>query len=252
MTEVKDIGPESTAALAEALAEARTVLVLSGSGLSADSGVPTFRDAQTGIWAQHRPEDVATPEAFARDPAFVWQWYRERRRMARNVEPNAGHHALAELEQRLPDLRLVTQNVDGLHQRAGHRDVIEFHGNLHANRCHREGRPVEVDDDTQEPPRCPHCGGPVRPAVVWFGEMIPPEALERASAAVDACDLFVAVGTSAEVHPAAGLADSARRHGARIAEINPGDTALGPDPDLRIAARAAEALPRVLAALASR
>jgi len=252
MTEEDDINPEPIAALAEALAEARTVLVLSGSGLSADSGVPTFRDVRTGIWAHHRPEDVATPEAFERDPGFVWQWYRERRRLARSVEPNAGHDALAELEQRLPDLRLVTQNVDGLHQRAGHRDVIEFHGNLHANRCHRKGRRVEVDDDTDEPPRCPHCGGPVRPAVVWFGEMIPGEALERAGAAGEACDLFLAVGTSAEVHPAAGLADTARRRGARIAEINPAETALSAGAGLRITERAAEALPRVLAALTSR
>ena len=235
--------------LAEALQAARTVLVLTGSGLSADSGVPTFRDAQTGLWARYRPEDLATPTAFERDPDTVWQWYRERRRRAREVEPNAGHRALAALESLLPDLRLVTQNVDGLHQRAGHRDVIEFHGNLHANRCHREGRIVEVEDDTATPPRCPDCGGPVRPAVVWFGETIPSQALERATAAAGACDLFLAVGTSAEVYPAAGLADIARGRGARIAELNPGDTALSAGVDLRVRARAAVALPEVAAQL---
>ncbi|MDZ7829726.1 MAG: NAD-dependent deacylase [Halofilum sp. (in: g-proteobacteria)] len=251
MTDQRDIDADPITALAAALEAAGTVTVLSGSGLSADSGVPTFRDAGTGLWANHRPEDVATPEAFERDPAFVWQWYRERRRMATMVEPNAGHRALAELERCLPDLRLVTQNVDGLHQRTGHRDVIEFHGNLHQNRCHREGRRVDVDAEADEPPTCPRCGGPVRPAVVWFGEMIPPAALERAGAAAEACDLFIAVGTSAEVHPAAGLADIARRHGARIAEINTGNTTLGADVDLRITSRAAEALPRVLAALTS-
>lgn len=235
--------------LADAIAAANTVTVLTGSGLSADSGVPTFRDAQSGLWAHHRPEDLATPEAFERDPGFVWQWYRERRRGARSVEPNAGHIALAELERQLPDLRLVTQNVDGLHQRAGHRRVTEFHGNIHANRCHHEGTIVTVDDDTDTPPPCPNCGGPVRPAVVWFGEAIPETALADALAAAEACDLFIAVGTSAAVHPAAGLADVARRLGARIAEINPGDTDLSARVDLRVRARAADALPRVLAAL---
>lgn len=232
--------------LADALRTARTVMVLTGSGLSADSGVPTFRDVQTGLWAKYRPEDLATPGAFERDPAFVWQWYRERRRRVAEVEPNAGHRALAALEARLPDLRLVTQNVDGLHQRAGHREVIEFHGNLHVNRCHRERRLVAVDDETDTPPSCPHCGGPVRPGVVWFGETIPEEALTRATADSEACDLFIAVGTSAEVHPAAGLADIARRNGARIAEVNPGDTALSASVDIRIQARAAEVLPRVV------
>lgn len=233
--------------LIDALRHPGTVTVLSGSGLSADSGVPTFRDAQTGLWAHYRAEDLATPEAFERDPVNVWQWYRERRRQLTDVAPNAGHRALAELEARLPDLRLVTQNVDGLHQRAGHRDVIEFHGNLRANRCHREGCWVEVDDELDEPPSCPYCGGLVRPAVVWFGEAIPEDALTRASAAAEACELFLAVGTSAEVYPAAGLADLARSSGAHIAEINPDDTALSAAVDIRIQARAAEALAEVVA-----
>lgn len=235
--------------LAGALRDARTVTVLTGSGLSADSGVPTFRDAQTGLWARYRPEDLATPEAFAREPDTVWQWYAERRARVRAVEPNAGHYALAELAQRLPDLRLVTQNVDGLHQRAGHEDVIEFHGSLMTNVCHHEGRTVEVDDDTAAPPSCPHCGGPVRPGVVWFGEAIPRAALERATAAAGACDLFLAVGTSAVVQPAAGLADIARASGARIAEINPGETDLSARVDYRIAEGAAVALPRLVARL---
>lgn len=235
--------------LAEALRTARTTTILCGAGLSADSGVPTFRDAQTGLWAQYRPEDLASPEAFARDPDTVWQWYSWRRQRIAEVEPNAGHRALAELAARLPDLRLVTQNVDGLQQRAGHDDVIEFHGNIHGNRCHREGRLVEVDDAADTPPACPHCGGPVRPAVVWFGEPIPQEAIMRATAAAEACDLFIAVGTSAVVHPAAGLADIARQTGARIAEINPDDTALSERLDIRIQQRAAEALPQVLSRL---
>lgn len=240
---------DASAILTQALRTSATVTVLTGAGLSADSGVPTFRDPRAGLWARYRPEDLATPEAFERDPALVWQWYRERRRQLARVEPNAGHRALAALAARLADLRLVTQNVDGLHQRAGHRDVIEFHGNLRANHCHREGRPVDVDDDRDTPPACPHCGGPVRPGVVWFGEAIPQDALARAAGAAEACDLFLAVGTSAAVHPAAGLAALARDHGARIAEINPDATALSADADIRIAARAADALPGVLARL---
>lgn len=233
-------------ALADAIYAARTVTVLTGSGLSADSGVPTFRDVQEGLWAHCRPEDLASPEAFERDPARVWQWYRARRQELAGVEPNAGHRALAELEQRLPDLRLITQNVDGLHQRAGHRDVTEFHGNLLTNRCHREGRLVQVDDATETPPACPHCGGPVRPNVVWFGEPIPEEAIADATMAARRCDLFVAIGTSAVVQPAAGLAELARGHGARIAEVNPGETALTGDVDIRVQARAAAALQQVV------
>jgi len=232
-------------ALASRLAAAGTVLVLTGSGLSADSGVPTFRDAHTGIWARYRPEELATPEAFAADPVAVWRWYAMRRRQLRAIEPNAGHYALAELAEHLGDLRLVTQNVDDLHRRAGHRDVIEFHGDLATSVCHRAGHVVEVAEHGDQPPVCPQCGSLARPAVVWFGENIPPAALERATAAAAACDLFLAVGTSAVVYPAAGLADIARAGGAAIAEINPGDTALSAEVDLRIAARAADALPRL-------
>ena len=237
-------------ALAAAVRSARTVAVLTGAGLSADSGLATFRDAQSGLWSQYRPEDLASPDAFARDPVTVWRWYRERRQHVGAAEPNAGHRALAELERRLPDLRLVTQNVDGLHQRAGHREVIEFHGNLLANRCHLEGRIVTVDDATDRPPPCPHCGGPVRPDVVWFGEAIPEAALERAAAAAEACDLFIAVGTAALVQPAAGLADLARQGGARIAELNPDDTALSTQADIRVQTRAAEALASMMRMLA--
>ncbi len=239
-------------ALANAVRAARTVTVLTGSGLSADSGVPTFRDAREGLWAHYRPEDLASPEAFERDPDTVWQWYRARRQQMAAVEPNAGHRALAELENRLPDLRLITQNVDGLHQRAGHRDVIEFHGNLLGNRCHREGRVVQVDDATDAPPSCPHCGGPVRPNVIWFGEAIPEEAIAAATMAARQCDLFVAVGTSAVVQPAAGLADLARGHGARIAEVNPEETALTGAVDIRVQARAAGALQEVVERLNGR
>jgi NAD-dependent deacetylase len=229
--------------LVTALRDSHTVTVLTGSGISADSGVPTFRDAQQGLWARFRPEDLATPEAFERQPETVWQWYQWRRRLVREAAPNAGHIALVELAGVHPDLRLVTQNVDGLHQRAGHTGVIEFHGNIHVNRCHRERIEVEVEDPPDRPPDCPHCGGPVRPGVVWFGEAIPEAALTGALAAAEACDLFLAVGTSATVYPAAGLADLARRKGAVIAEINPDATPMSGGVDIRIPGLAAEVLP---------
>ncbi len=235
-----------TATLVETLRQARTVAVLTGAGISADSGIPTFREAQTGLWAQYRPEDLATPEAFERDPDMVWQWNMWRRQKATLAEPNDGHRALAALEARLPDLRLITQNVDGLHQRAGHRDVIEFHGNITITRCHREGRIVEVDCDTESPPACPHCGGPVRPGNVWFGEAIPEEALQRGTEAAQRCDLFMSIGTSAQVQPAAGLADLAKSNGATLVEINPDETSLSRGADIRIQARAAEVLPQVV------
>ncbi len=212
--------------LARAVGAARTIAVLTGSGLSAASGVPTFRDAQTGLWAHYRPEELANPEAFERDPTTVWQWYRARRQTLAEIVANDGHRALADLANELPDVRLITQNVDGLHQQAGHSNVIEFHGNIRVNQCHNEGREVEVDDAVDTPPACPHCGGLVRPGVVWFGEAIDPQAIERATQAAQACDVFLSVGTSAEVHPAAGLADLARRNGAHIAEINPDATPL--------------------------
>lgn len=232
-------------AIAEAIRPADTVTVLTGSGLSAASGVPTFRDADDGLWAHYRPEDIATPEAFERDPGTVWRWYRARRLQLEGVEPNTGHYALAELARALPDLRLVTQNVDGLHQRAGQPDVMAFHGDITTNQCHAEGRVVTVDDAQDTPPRCPHCGGLVRPGVVWFGEALDSDLVERAVAAAGAADVFLAVGTSAEVQPAAGLADLAREAGARIVEINPDATALTERTDWAVRASAAEALPRL-------
>lgn len=232
--------------LAEGIRGADAVCVLTGAGMSAESGVPTFRDAQTGLWSRYEPQDLASPEAFARDPETVWQWYRWRRELIRKAEPNPGHHALARLAGIHPDLTLVTQNVDGLHQRAGHAPVIEFHGNIHRNICQRERRPVEVDDETDAPPPCPYCGAPVRPDVVWFGEMIPSGALERAMEAAGRCSLFVSIGTSATVYPAAGLADVARQAGARVAEVNPDATPLSGSVDHAVRAPAGEALPEVV------
>jgi NAD-dependent deacetylase len=192
--------------LLDALRAARQVCVLTGSGISAESGVPTFREAQTGLWEQYDPHQLATPEAFLRDPALVWRWYRWRRELVAGVEPNAGHHALVTLARLVPELTLITQNVDGLHQRAGSDGVIEFHGNLFEDRCFDEGCIVADADMSAEVPVCPGCGGNLRPGVVWFGEAIPESAMHAAAAAVSGCDLFFSIGTSALVWPAAGLA----------------------------------------------
>ena len=209
------------------LQDAERVTVLTGAGVSAESGVPTFRDAQTGLWAKYRAEDLATPEAFRRNPKLVWEWYAGRRERVGTVQPNPGHYALAEMERRVRDFTLITQNVDGLHQRAGSRRVIELHGNITRTKCFAENAVVERWHDTGEvPPRCPRCGDWLRPDVVWFGEMLPPEALEAAEHASTHCDVFFAIGTSALVYPAAGLPLVARKAGATVVEINPDETPL--------------------------
>jgi NAD-dependent deacetylase len=197
--------------------------VLTGAGVSAESGVPTFREAQTGLWARYDPLELATPEAFARDPELVWRWYRWRRELVSRAEPNAGHRALAALQSLVPRLTLVTQNVDGMHQRAGSTGVIEFHGNLFSNRCSADGRSVEATDQ-EAIPTCPHCGNYVRPGVVWFGEQIPEKALNASFAAAADCDVFLSVGTSSLVYPAAGLGDVAYESGAMTIEVNPSAT----------------------------
>lgn len=208
------------AGLLDALRAAQHVCVLTGSGISAESGVPTFREAQTGLWEQYDPHELATPEAFQRDPALIWRWYRWRRELVAGVEPNAGHHALVTLAGLVPQMTLITQNVDGLHQRAGSDGVIEFHGNLFDDRCFAEGCIVDDTDMSVDVPVCPECGGMLRPGVVWFGEAIPEAAMHAAATAVSGCDLFFSIGTSALVWPAAGLAEAARQQGARVVEIN--------------------------------
>jgi NAD-dependent deacetylase len=235
-------------ALIEALRGAQHVCVLTGAGVSAESGIPTFREAQTGLWENYDPMDLATPEAFLRDPALVWRWYRWRRDLVADAEPNAGHVALAELEQRVPRMTLVTQNVDGLHARAGSTSVIEFHGNLFDTRCFVEGCPVDAADG-DEVPKCPGCGGPVRPGVVWFGEPIPEQALADSFAAARSCDVFLSIGTSSLVYPAAGLAQLAKEHGAVVAEVNPNPTGLASCFDHAIAGNAGETLPEIIASL---
>jgi NAD-dependent deacetylase len=235
--------------LVQAVANARSITVLTGAGVSAESGVPTFREAQTGLWAQYDPLQLATPEAFAADPALVWNWYRSRRETVLAVEPNAGHYALAKLEQQVPQFTLVTQNVDGLHARAGSTAVVEFHGNLFADRCSVEGDIVDVDTGG-ELPTCPTCGAPARPGVVWFGEAIPESCLKRAFSAARDCNVFLSVGTSSLVYPAAGLADIARDAGATVVEVNPQATGITGSVDFALAGKSGDLLPDLVNRLA--
>ena len=232
--------------LIEALRHAECVVALTGSGISAESGVPTFREAQTGLWERYDPQQLAAPEAFERDPRLVWEWYEWRRRLVTEAEPNPGHLALAEFEWRVPSFTLVTQNVDGLHGRAGSRDAIELHGNILRTRCSVERNVQEPDETGAVPPLCPSCGAPLRPDVVWFGEMLPPRALEEASEVARGCDLFLSIGTSSLVYPAAALPYEALENGATLVEINAGETPLTGCADHVLRGRAGEILPELL------
>ena len=213
--------------LIETVRAATHIVVLTGSGISAESGIPTFRDAQTGLWEKFKPEELATPEAFQQNPRRVWEWYAWRRELVATAKPNAGHLALAEMEQRVRNFTLITQNVDGLHERAGSRRVIELHGNITRTKCFEEDVVVsEWPETTEVPPRCQRCGGRLRPDVVWFGEILPAEAINMAVAATASCDLFLSIGTSAVVYPAASLPFEALDYGATVVEINPDNTPL--------------------------
>jgi NAD-dependent deacetylase len=235
--------------LAAALRRAQHIAVLTGSGISAESGVPTFRDAQTGLWSEFKPEELATPEAFQRNPKRVWEWYAWRRELVSLAQPNAGHRALVELERRVPSFTLITQNVDGLHQRAGSPNVIELHGNITRTKCFEENAAVESWQATGEvPPRCPRCGGRLRPDVVWFNELLPEEAVVRALEASRDCDLFLSIGTSTLVHPAASLPFEALQHGATIVEINLEPTPLTARAHHTLSGPAGEVLPALLRA----
>lgn len=215
--------------LLRALRDARHIVVFTGAGVSAESGIPTFRDALTGLWERFDPAALATPEAFRRDPALVWGWYEWRRMKVLQAQPNPAHRAIAALAERVPKLTLVTQNVDDLHERAGSRDVIHLHGSLHAPRCFACARPHALTATPEEPaegrrlepPRCQHCNGEVRPGVVWFGESLPEGAFTAAFEAAGDCDLLLSVGTSGVVQPAASIPQVALQAGATVAHINP-------------------------------
>ncbi len=232
------------------ICEARHIAVLTGAGMSAESGVPTFRDAQTGLWAQFNPQDLATEAAFRAHPQRVWDWYAHRREMIAAVLPNAGHKALAAFAQRHPGrLTLMTQNVDGLHQLAGQSDALALHGNIAEDRWLDAPRSCCSKETIAagRPPNCPVCGNLRRPAVVWFGESLPAAALEAAEHAARHCDLMLVIGTSGEVYPAAGLAFTAHQSGARVVVINPEPTPLDVVADLCLRAPAGVCLPALLA-----
>lgn len=238
------------------LQAAQHVAVLTGAGMSAESGIPTFRDAQTGLWARFNPAELATEEGFRAQPELVWNWYAERRAAMAQVEPNAGHYAIAAYQQRHPGrLTVITQNVDGLHQKAGSTDALTLHGNIfqdrwldlcfHARHSGRVCAPERAQADS--PPRCPDCGNMLRPDVVWFGEMLPPDTLHAAEQAAQRCDLMLVVGTSGEVYPAAGLAHQARRAGAKVVVVNPHASELDGVAHRVLRGTAAQTLPSLLA-----
>jgi len=230
--------------LITSLQNSQRIVALTGAGISAESGLATFRDAQTGLWSKFRPEELATADAFRRNPKLVWDWYRWRREQALKAKPNPGHLALVEIEKRAPQFLLVTQNVDGLHARAGSGRLIELHGNLHRFRCFENN--CASDNFDVENGRCRSCGGNLRPDIVWFGEMLPADGLESAVAAAAKCDVFFSIGTSSVVYPAADLWRRAKEGDAIVIEINKDPTPLTPLADHSFLGKAGEILPALV------
>lgn len=239
-----------SATLISRLSNAQSVCVLTGAGVSAESGVPTFRGAE-GLWSKFKPEELANFNAFIRNPALVWEWYSYRKKVIKEVQPNPAHYALVELEQRIPNFTLVTQNVDGLHRRAGSKRILELHGNIERSYCIdcRASADDILLDESQEPPRCKHCGGLLRPDVVWFGEMLPAGVFEQALGAARRCDVFLCLGTSAVVYPAASLPFEALEQGAYVVEINQEYTDLSSRVQEAILGKAGIILPQLIQAL---
>lgn len=238
------------------IAGARRLAVFTGAGVSKESGIPTFREPETGLWAQYDPMELATEAAYLRRPAFVWGWYEHRFGIVEAAAPNPGHLAIAELEQLVPKVVVITQNVDGLHQRAGSTHVIELHGSMNSFRCmsgrHRGYRREDLSGQTERPPRCPACGGLLRPEVVWFGEGLPPDAINAAEQLSAACDVMLVVGTSGVVYPAAAVPLIAARAGAPVIDVNPERDALARHSDVFLRGPGGEVLPALVAAVRER
>jgi NAD-dependent deacetylase len=226
------------------LRKAERVAVLTGAGVSQESGLRTFRDAQTGLWSQYKPTELASPEAYERDPKLVWDWYAMRRGKVAEVEPNPGHYALVDMAHHIPDFSLITQNVDNLHRKAGSPRVIELHGNLQRVKCSSCDQQAETwDEANNDVPQCESCGGLLRPDVVWFGESLPRSELEAAVEAARTCHVFFSVGTSGVVQPAASLAYAARNRGAVVVEVNTESTSLTQKVDFALHGKSGEILP---------
>ncbi|NPB07605.1 MAG: NAD-dependent deacylase [Aquificae bacterium] len=222
------------------------IVALTGAGISAESGIPTFR-GKDGLWNKFKPEELATPEAFFRNPKLVWEWYDYRRRLIAEAQPNEGHKILAKMEKEFPDFHLITQNVDGLHQRAGSERVIEIHGNIWKVRCVSCGH-EKYEHTTplpEIPPKCERCGGLLRPGVVWFGESLPADALSEAYRLAREAVVFIVVGTSGVVYPAAEFPFVAKEHGAEVIEVNPEETPISRIADLRFGEKASTGLRKV-------
>ena len=261
------------AELTQFLRKSTRIAVLTGAGISAESGLQTFRETQTGLWSQYRPEDLATPAAFARDPKLVWDWYTMRREKVAAANPNPGHAALVEMESKVPNFTLITQNVDGYHKMAGNQNILELHGNIQQVRCfdacgvipenewkyptpppnlpRAQGRdgspPVERGElEGGDLPRCPNCNAHLRPDVVWFTESLPMDALHSAVDAAVNSQAFFSIGTSGLVQPAASLPHSAKKYGAVIVEINLDPTPLSPHADFALHGKSGEILPQLV------
>jgi NAD-dependent deacetylase len=228
------------------IGRARSVTVLTGAGISADSGVPTFRGVD-GLWKNHRPEELASPEAFARDPKLVWEWYNWRRELLATKRPNAAHENLVHLERQMKHFWLITQNVDGLHALAGSKHLSEIHGNIWKVRCTQCGRVSHNRDlPLVYPPNCTHCSGLLRPHIVWFGESLAPEDLDRSYQALRDCEILLIIGTSGMVYPAASFAHIAKEGGALVVELNLEPTPNSPVVDASFQGRAKDLVPLLL------
>jgi NAD-dependent deacetylase len=245
------VTPEGLAAAARALRGASSVVITTGAGMSRESGIPTFREAQDGLWARFDPAELATEEAFRRDPGRVWSWYAHRLQAITACAPHAGHLAVARLQELLREVTLVTQNIDGLHQLAGSRGVIELHGSIRRYSCLDRRHPAALRDDpaAEAPPPCDRCGSPLRPDVVWFGEILPEEAVSRAWEAAARCGVMLVVGTSGIVYPAAALPQVAREAGATVIEVNAAASGITPLADIFLQGPAGRLLPQLVRAV---
>ena len=238
---------------AQLISKATRLVVLTGAGISKESGIPTFREAQVGLWAQYDPMEMASEQGFLRNPKLVWEWYEYRFGMVRSARPNAGHFAIAQLEHRIPTVTVITQNIDGLHTVAGSTHVLEIHGSLQRYKClsgqHNGFSLDDVAAQTEKPPRCPKCGDLLRPEVVWFGEFLPEAVMRKAYDASLRCDVMLVVGTSGVVQPAASLPYIAARTGALVVDVNPERDEISETADIFLQGKGGTVLPELLLAM---